>query len=274
MADFVKKQVSLALAPGSARQIYRQKKGWGGDFSKAIGGLPGKPDPCAQGRLEFLLPTRPETGDFYGPLPSTTNPLLLDRILLIFIRNPALGQVKTRLARTTGDVEALRIYRLLLDKTRAAALEAVAERWLWYSDFADQYDQWPTSEFHKMVQPPGDLGERMERAFQTAFDAGAGRVVIIGSDCPGLTGTILEEAFAALDTTDFVIGPVPDGGYYLLGMRTLATGLFRDVAWSTDTVRATTLDRIAAAGKSCVLLPLLTDVDTEDDWLGWLAKEN
>ena len=199
---------------------------------------------------------------------------LLDRILLIFIRNPALGQVKTRLARTTGDAEALRIYRLLLDKTRAAALAVVAERWLWYSDYIDQQDQWPASAFHKMVQQPGDLGERMERALQAAFQAGARQVIIIGSDCPDLTGTTLEEAFAALDTADFVIGPVPDGGYYLLGMRTLAPDLFHEIAWSTDTVRATTLDRIAAAGKSCVLLPILTDVDTEEDWLGWQAKKN
>lgn len=205
---------------------------------------------------------------------STINLLLLDRILLIFIRNPALGQVKTRLARTTGDAEALRIYRLLLDKTRVAALEVVAERWLWYSNFIDRQDQWPARAFHKMTQQPGDLGERMERAFQAAFQAGARQVIIIGSDCPDLTGIILEKAFAALDMADFVIGPVPDGGYYLLGMRMLAPDLFREIAWSTDTVRATTLDRIAAAGKSCVLLPMLTDVDTEEDWLGWQAKKN
>ena len=200
-------------------------------------------------------------------------PLLLDRILLIFIRNPALGQVKTRLARTTGEVEALRIYRLLLDKTREAALQVTAERWLLYSDFADAQDQWPAAHFHKLVQQPGDLGERMEQAFQSAFAAGAHRVIIIGSDCPGLHGAVLEQAFMALDTDDFVIGPVPDGGYYLLGMRTLEPALFRDITWSTDTVRTATLERMTAAGKTCALLPLLTDVDTEKDWLGWLAQE-
>ena len=194
------------------------------------------------------------------------------RILLIFIRNPQLGQVKTRLARTVGDTEALRIYHLLLHQTRAAALDATAERWLLYSDFAGKNDEWPEPDFQKMVQQPGDLGERMEQAFRGAFAGGAAQVVIIGSDCPGLTGAILEDAFTALNTTDFVLGPVPDGGYYLLGMRALAPTLFRDITWSTDTVRSTTLERIAVAGKNCTLLPLLTDIDTEADWTNWLAN--
>ncbi|MEO6758128.1 MAG: DUF2064 domain-containing protein, partial [Saprospiraceae bacterium] len=128
----------------------------------------------------------------------------MDRILLIFIRNPAPGQVKTRLARTVGNPAALRIYRILLDKTRAAASAVEAERWLLYSDFADSQDQWPEPDFRKMVQQAGDLGERMAQAFQSAFAAGAHRVVVIGSDCPDLDGAILEQAFTALDTADCV----------------------------------------------------------------------
>lgn len=193
------------------------------------------------------------------------------RILLIFIRNPALGQVKTRLARTMGDVDALSIYRLLIDKTRTAAMGVTAERWLLYSNFTDLNDTWPSTDFRKMTQQSGELGERMEQAFRAAFTAGGEQVVIIGSDCPDLTGPTLEAAFTALDQADFVLGPVPDGGYYLLGMRALEPALFRHIAWSTDTVRSITLERIAIAGKSCVLLPMLTDVDTEADWVDWLA---
>lgn len=189
------------------------------------------------------------------------------RTLLIFIRNPILGQVKTRLARTVGDAEALRIYNALLEKTRMATIDAAVERWLMYSDFVDPHDDWPATDFRKMLQQPGDLGERMEQAFRAAFAAGAQQVVIIGSDCPDLTAVTIEAAFTALDTAEFVLGPVPDGGYYLLGMRTLEPTLFRDIAWSTDTVRSATLERIAAAGKNCALLPMLTDVDTEEDWL-------
>ncbi len=196
------------------------------------------------------------------------------RVLLIFIRNPKLGQVKTRLARTVGDEEALRIYQLLLGKTRHAALDATVERWLLYSDVVDESDAWPMPDVRKMVQSPGDLGARMEQAFQATFAAGAQQAVIIGSDCPDLTGAIIDAAFQALDTDDFVLGPVPDGGYYLLGMRALEPRLFRDIAWSTDTVGSTTLERIAAAGKSCTLLPTLTDVDTEEDWRNWLTASS
>ncbi len=187
-------------------------------------------------------------------------------ILLIFIRNPQLGKVKTRLARTLGDEEALRIYHVLLEKTRAAALGVQAERWLFYSDFIDKNDDWPEADFSKKTQSEGDLGERMEQAFRTAFEAGAMKVVIIGSDCPELTGALLQTAFDRLDESDFVLGPVPDGGYYLLGMKELESSVFRDIAWSTETVQARTIKKMQAAGKSCALLPVLSDVDTEEDW--------
>lgn len=188
------------------------------------------------------------------------------QILLIFIRNPQLGKVKTRLARTVGDAEALRIYRILLDKTRSAALDCVAQRWLCYSDFVVENDEWSPEFFQKMVQHPGDLGERMEQAFRVAFKAGAGKVVIIGSDCPELSGELLQQAFDGLDSADFVVGPVPDGGYYLLGMKSLEPSVFQGIEWSTETVRAKTLEKIAALGKSYAELPLLSDVDTESDW--------
>ena len=186
---------------------------------------------------------------------------------MLLIRNPRLGKVKTRLARTVGDAEALHIYRILLEKTRQAALGVQAERWLFYSDFMETGDDWSETHFQKKVQSGGDLGDRMEQAFQQAFDAGAGKVLIIGSDCPGLTGLLLQEAFDRLDNADFVLGPTPDGGYYLLGMKDLDVSVFRGIVWSTDTVRTSTLEKIQAAGKTCSLLPELSDVDTEADWL-------
>ena len=190
----------------------------------------------------------------------------LSNVLLIFIRNPLLGKVKTRLARTVGDEEALRIYHILIEKTRRAALGVQVERWLFYSDFIDTNDDWPEMDFQKKIQSTGDLGERMEQAFRVAFGAGAKKVVIIGSDCPELTGEMLQAAFDKLDGADFVLGPVPDGGYYLLGMKELEPAVFQGIEWSTATVRARTLEKIAAAGKSCALLPLLSDVDTAEDW--------
>jgi rSAM/selenodomain-associated transferase 1 len=190
----------------------------------------------------------------------------LKNSLIIFIRNPELGKVKTRLARTLGDLEALRIYHILLEKTRHAAMDCEATRLLFYSDFVDNLDPWPPASFQKMVQHSGDLGARMESAFQKAFHSGAEKAVIIGSDCPELTGEVLQQAFDLLDTADFVLGPVPDGGYYLLGMKALESSVFYDIEWSTETVREKTIEKIRAAGKTFSLLPMLSDVDTEADW--------
>ena len=97
-----------------------------------------------------------------------TDPLIHTnmRLLHIFIKNPRLGYVKTRLAATVGNEEALRIYHILLEKTQEAALNSRCERWLWYSDEITTNDQWATPDFNKKVQSPGDLGQRMQAAFQ------------------------------------------------------------------------------------------------------------
>ncbi len=190
----------------------------------------------------------------------------MSRVLLIFTKNPRLGRVKTRLAQTLGNAEALRIYRFLLEKTREATLGVVAQRWLFYSDWVEAGDEWPEKFFRKFVQWGPELGARMQDAFQRAFDTGAKKAIIIGSDCPELSSALLEEAFSRLEDHDMVLGPSTDGGYYLLGMKSPAPALFRGIAWSTDTVCAATLEKIQAAGKSVFLLPELTDVDTEADW--------
>ncbi len=182
-----------------------------------------------------------------------------------------MGKVKTRLARTLGDTEALRIYQILLEKTRAAALDCAANRYLFYSDFMDEKDTWLPDSFQKEIQHSGDLGERMEAAFQQAFEAGASKVVIIGSDCPQLTGEVLQQAFDLLDAADFVLGPVPDGGYYLIGMKALEASVFYNIEWSTETVRDKTIEKILAVGKTYALLPMLYDVDTEEDWRAYLT---
>lgn len=194
--------------------------------------------------------------------------------LLIFIKNPRLGHVKTRLARTVGEAEALRIYRVLLEKTRRAALGTAAQRWLFYSDCIEKRDGWRARDFTKRVQTQSpDLGLRMENAFREAFAAGAKRAVIIGSDCPQLSPEILQAAFQQLENEDFVLGPATDGGYYLLGMRAFRPEVFHGVAWSTEAVLAQTMQRIHALGASVALLPELTDVDTEADWMRVMSDE-
>lgn len=190
--------------------------------------------------------------------------------LLIFIKNPELGKVKTRLAETVGAARALQIYEALLGHTRRVALEVPATRYLYYSSFVDQGDHWASADFSKAVQLPGDLGSRMNSAFEQVLTQHA-KAVIIGSDCASLTAAIVQEAFQALDAHDFVIGPAEDGGYYLLGMRAPAPWIFQDVDWSTEAVLDQTLRKIQAYQKTCRLLTRLSDIDYEEDWEqhGW-----
>jgi uncharacterized protein len=194
--------------------------------------------------------------------------------LLIFIKNPQLGKVKTRLAKTVGDAAALEIYHELTHITRqnAEILRGV-NRHLFYSDFVDTNDDWSNELFEKSVQATGDLGNRMATAFHQIFAKNQERAVIIGSDCPTLTVEILEKAFQALENHDFVVGPSTDGGYYLLGIRAgvVFNAVFENMAWSTEAVFPTTLTRITEGGYSYFLLPALTDVDEEKDWQAYLS---
>ena len=196
----------------------------------------------------------------------TLNVINMSDILLIFTKNPILGHVKTRLARTMGDVAALNIYQVLLDRTRLAAAAANCTRQVWYADFIPKTDAWQPPLFSRHLQQGEDLGERMAHAFQSAFAAGAEKAVIIGCDCYAISPAIIQNAFDALNTFDFSIGPSNDGGYYLLGMKQPQLSVFSDMVWSTDTVLKETLEKIDAAGGRYFLLPTLTDIDTEEDW--------
>lgn len=190
---------------------------------------------------------------------------MTDNALIIFIRNPELGKVKTRLAADLGPEEALRIYQRLLGHTRQVAQSVNSERHLYYSNFIDRKDQWPEQDFSKFLQPTGDLGARMLYAFEQALSVKA-KAVIVGSDCPGLTSRILDAAFDQLEQHDFVIGPAMDGGYYLLGMNSITPELFLDMTWSTDEVFLDTTQRMRALGGSWHVLPTLSDIDYAQDW--------
>lgn len=192
------------------------------------------------------------------------------RALLIFIKNPVAGRVKTRLASEVGDEMALAMYRRLLDHTREVATRVEADRLLFYSDFMEPEDPWTEEFFRKHIQAGDDLGQRMENAFRIALRRHR-KAVIIGSDCPGITEELIEKAFTALDRNDLVIGPAQDGGYYLLGMKEMHEFFFREMEWSTAQVLPTTLDRAEANNLQIHLLPEQRDVDFLGDWqsYGW-----
>ena len=195
-----------------------------------------------------------------------------EALLMIFIKNPVLGQVKTRLATETGDEEALRIYELLLQHTRNVTATIDTPKLIYYSDFLPDQGLWKGTNHQQALQPGGDLGQRMARAFQQNLKQYE-QVIIIGGDDPELQASHLTTAFEQLKTYDVVIGPASDGGYYLLGMSAFYPGLFQGIAWSTDQVRAQTLEQLVKAGLSYYLLPEHNDIDTYQDWLSspWQA---
>jgi rSAM/selenodomain-associated transferase 1 len=194
--------------------------------------------------------------------------------ILVFVRAPEAGRVKTRLAASIGAEAALRVYRRLAEHTlREALAVAGAEVRVHFTpaDAEAGVHAWLGEGPALLPQADGDLGKRMRDAFARAFADGHRRVVIIGSDLPEMRADLLRRAIVLLDGHDAVVGPARDGGYYLLGLTQLVEGIFAGIAWSTPGVLAATLERLQAAGITPALLEPLADVDEVGDLPpGWL----
>lgn len=187
-----------------------------------------------------------------------------ENTLLVFVKNPLAGKVKTRLGKSIGYPQAAKVYQQLLAHTKQQILGLKADVQIWYGDFVNEADLWSNAGFSKHLQVQKDLGQRMKSAMEQAFQQGAQKVVIIGSDCPEISTAILNQAFETLQTKDAVIGPANDGGYYLLGFSKFHN-LFENIAWSTATVLPQTLAKLEAAQLSYGLLPQLVDLDNLED---------
>jgi len=187
--------------------------------------------------------------------------------VIVFVKNPELGKVKTRLAQTLGDQQALDIYHQLVAYTRNMLLELEGvKRIVYYSSFIDENDEWYPTHFAKRLQVQEDLGTRIMSAVREVF-AECSKVVIIGSDCPQLTSDHIQKAFDLLATHHLVLGPSLDGGYYLLGLDSYEPDLFQEITWSTDVVARQTLEKAEAKGLTSCKLEPLSDIDHEEDWI-------
>lgn len=189
-------------------------------------------------------------------------------LLLIFVKHPIAGQSKTRLAVGIGPEKALAVYEALLAHTAQQVAAISQDRAVFYGNIVPPADLWSAAGYPRFLQQGADLGDRMWQAFQWAANRGYQKIVIIGSDCPGLSTHLIEDAFNALDEQDAVLGPAVDGGYYLLGLRTPVSDLFLGKTWSTDQVAAQTRKDFAALNWRFTELPALRDVDTVDDLEG------
>lgn len=197
-----------------------------------------------------------------------------DRHLIVFVKNPVLGEVKTRLAASLGEQRALDIYNELLAITRENIANLGCRKHVFFSSFIEDDVIWEEAFLSKNIQDGGGLGERMESAFYRIFrsESDPVKAVLIGSDCPELTSVNINQAFELLDTNDVVLGPALDGGYYLIGMKKNHPAIWLEIDWSTDRVYQQTIDKINKFNLSYSVLPVLQDIDTQDDWSDYLSR--
>ena len=185
--------------------------------------------------------------------------------VIIFVKAPRAGRVKTRLGNSIGMGRAAALFRIMTMRTVREAGKGSWQTLLAVdppSALSGFGNLWP-AHLPRIAQVNGDLGARMAHGFQAVPK---GPVVIIGADAPGLRARHLRQAFAALRGSDAVFGPADDGGYWLIGLarRRAAPDLFRDVRWSTSHALADTLATLPSEFQP-KQLEVLTDIDEASD---------
>ncbi len=186
--------------------------------------------------------------------------------LIVFLKSPEHGWVKTRLAARLGNDVALGLYLAFLEDLADLARSFVEKTFVVY----DGIEENPPQAFAGMPffkQRGADMGEKMASALADVFKMGFDRAVLIGSDLPDLPANHLHQALKKLADTPLVLGPATDGGYYLIGCRkeTFSRALFSDIHWSGPTVLSETLARAYAVGLQTALIDPWPDIDTVED---------
>ncbi|MCK5205465.1 MAG: TIGR04283 family arsenosugar biosynthesis glycosyltransferase, partial [Desulfobacterales bacterium] len=199
--------------------------------------------------------------------------------LIVFTRFPDPGKTKTRLIPELGAKGAARLQQQMTEHIMATAARVSNRPGLTIEvrhegGNAGLLQEWLGPQFSYRPQGPGDLGRRMVRAFEAAFRDSKGAVVIVGSDIPGISVDIIEQAFEGLQNNDLVLGPARDGGYYLIGIKNTIPAetyprLFDGINWGTGEVLSQTLQTARESGLRFVLLESLADVDRPDDLHIW-----
>lgn len=201
--------------------------------------------------------------------PKIKRPGMYSDRLIVFGRYPAPGKVKTRLIQRLGSARAAELQRRLTEETLSQVRRFSSDRRVDVEVCFDgstkrKMSRWLGPGFLFSKQERGDLGKRMKAALDEAFRDGCRRVVLHGTDIPGLTPSHLAEAFSNLEDRDLVLGPSTDGGYWLVGLRRQAD-LFEDIPWGTGSVLEATIQRAKVQGLRVHLLGALTDIDDWED---------
>lgn len=201
----------------------------------------------------------------------------MKNLLIVFVKYPEPGRVKTRLADAIGATAAADLYSRLVALTMertAPSLPQVYDRAVYADPVRElaSYRSWLRGVENLALQQGDCLGERMRAAFLQSFAAGYHKVVLIGSDCPDVSATLIEEAFSLLEGCDAVLGPAEDGGYYLVALTRDIEQIFTGIDWGTDRVMQQTIAGLDGARVSRALLPVLRDVDRVED-LNFFRKQ-
>ncbi|MFK8039067.1 MAG: TIGR04282 family arsenosugar biosynthesis glycosyltransferase [Crocinitomicaceae bacterium] len=192
-----------------------------------------------------------------------TGILMSKNLLIVFAKNIVLGKVKTRLAKSIGDNEALNVYVKLYEITERESLKVRnADLEVHFSDVIIEA-KWASS--NRYVQVEGNLGVKMKHAFEKGFEKGYKNIICIGTDLADQKAEIIENAFNQLEKHDFVFGPAEDGGYYLVGSSQKQLYIFDNKPWSEDTLLKETLTEIKSFNHSVSLLNTLNDIDNLED---------
>jgi rSAM/selenodomain-associated transferase 2/rSAM/selenodomain-associated transferase 1 len=204
--------------------------------------------------------------------------------LIIFTRYPETGTTKTRMIPILGAKGAANLQRemtehVLSQMVGPAASNDVAIEIRYEGGNEDLMRRWLGSELEYVLQKGDDLGERMQQAFEDAFESGATSAVIIGTDIPDLTGRVIKNAFNVLKQKKMVLGPAKDGGYYLIGFpknvfSPVVDDLFAGIKWGEKDVLKKTINAVKSLGISYTLVDELDDVDRPEDLFIWERRKN
>jgi rSAM/selenodomain-associated transferase 1 len=197
--------------------------------------------------------------------------LVTHDVLVVFVKAPRTGTVKTRLIPALGAEGAAELYRLLAEeeiRRTEPGPEGEYDRVFFYSPEGSvrELEEW-LGPGTWLPQEGADLGARMHGAFAAVFRRGARRAAVIGTDVPWVSRDLVCAAFRALDENDVVVGPARDGGYYLLALDRPRPRLFADIPWSTGSVLEATFRRAAEERLRVGRLAALRDIDTIEDLL-------
>lgn len=203
--------------------------------------------------------------------------------LLVFVKPPIPGEVKTRLAREVGPETACRLYRawvpplietlLRIEETRIEICLAPPREEPDREEVLARARKWLPFPVRWSWQRGEELGERLANAFRTSLETGSKSVFAVGSDSPHLADKHLQENFNLLEEKDLVLGPAEDGGYYTVGMKRDPGDLFQNIPWSTESTLEATRKAARARGWSVGLGPESFDLDTVEDVLRLIEED-